>query len=53
MLAFAVVATLVLGALGAGLITVSNTEAAIAANYRLSSELAYAAEAAAYAAIAR
>jgi len=52
MLAFAVVATLVLGAMGAGLITVSNTEAAIAANYRISSELAYAAEASANVAIA-
>jgi len=52
MLAFAVVATLLLGAMGAGLITVSNTEAAIAANYRLSSELAYAAEASANVAIA-
>jgi hypothetical protein len=52
MLAFALVATLVLGAMGAGLITVSNTEATIAANYRLSSELAYAAEAGANAAIA-
>src|SRR5688572_22442552 len=51
MLAFAIVATLVLGALGAGLISVSNTEATIAANYRMSSELAYAAEAAANTAI--
>jgi len=52
MLAFAVVATLVLGAMGAGLITVSNTEATIASNYRVSSELAYAAEAGASVAIA-
>jgi len=52
MLAFAVVATLVLGALGAGLIVVSNTETAIASNYRIASELEYAAEAAANAAIA-
>ena len=52
MLAFAVVVTLVLSALGAGLITVSNTETAIAANYRTASELVYAAEAGANAAIA-
>ena len=52
MLAFAMVAILVLGSMSAGLVTLSNTEALIASNYRVSSELAYAAEAAANVAIA-
>src|SRR5262247_3699764 len=51
MVVFALVATMALGAIGAGLISVSNTETTIAANYRQWSELGYAAEAGANAAI--
>src|SRR4030095_5848642 len=51
MLVFALVATMALGAIGAGLISVSNTEAMIAGNYRQWSEVRYAAEAGASAAI--
>ena len=43
----ALLATMLLGALGAGLVSVTNTEVAIAANYRDGSETGYAAEAAA------
>jgi hypothetical protein len=49
--AFTLLATAILNAIGSGLITVANTEASIAANYRMASELAYAAEAGANAAI--
>ena len=51
MIALTLLAMAVLNAMGAGLITVTNTEASIAANYRVASELAYAAEAGANAAI--
>jgi hypothetical protein len=47
MLALVIVVSLAFGALGSGLIVVSNTESAMAANHRVSSELAFAAEAAA------
>ena len=43
----ALLATVLLGALGAGLVSMTNTEVAIAANYRDGSETGYAAEAAA------
>ena len=51
MVLFALVATMVLSAIGAGLVTLTNTEAVIASNYRLSNELGYAAEAGANAAM--
>jgi hypothetical protein len=51
MVALTLLATAVLNAIGAGLVTVTNTEASIAANYRLASELSYAAEAGANVAI--
>jgi len=47
MVLLALVATAILNAIGLGLITLTNTEAAIASNYRQSSQVLYAAEAAA------
>jgi len=47
MVLLALVTTLVLGSIGLGLVTVSNTEAAMAANVRESTEMLHAAEAAA------
>jgi len=47
MVLVAFVTTLVLSALGLGLVTVTNTEATIAANYREASDMLYAADAAA------
>jgi hypothetical protein len=51
MIALTLLATAVLNGIGAGLITVTNTETAIASNYRIAGELTYAAEAGANAAI--
>lgn len=47
MVIVALIATAVLNAIGLGLVTLTNTEATIASNYRQSSEILYAAEAAA------
>ncbi len=51
MVLLALVATAILNALGLGLITLTNTEALIAANYREASQMLYAAEAAAECAV--
>ena len=52
MVVFALIATVTLNALASGLVTLANTEAAIALNYRQAGELTYAAEAGASAAMA-
>jgi hypothetical protein len=52
MMVIALAVTILLNAIGLGLLSLSNTEVAIAANYRQSNELLYAAEAAADCALA-
>ena len=52
MVVVAIVTTVLLNALGLGLVSLSNTEATIASNYRQASQMLYAAEAAADCALA-